>query len=241
MVKKLARFIVSFCFLVLSVFPIAQADDELNVAVTASFKPVLEVLAEHFYQSTGIQLNLSSASTGILYQQSVSGAPFDVFFAADSERPQALVDKLSLDPSLLVPYAIGRLVLVSQTEDVVSLEDITDYKKRLVLANPKHAPYGVAAEQTLQQLGFSGSKVLANNVAQARQYLQLGLADVGLIAASVAQGFTNVVEVPDNRYDEIIQKLVVLNPSAQTEALMEFFASDLAQSTLIEFGYEPPL
>lgn len=231
-----------FCVFLISLFIISplSANDSLNIAVTSSFKPVIDALTEPFYDATGITLRISSASTGVLYQQSVSGAPFDVFFAADTLRPASLVKKLSLPDSQLVPYAKGRLVLVSNDNNVQSLADLASYANRLVIANPKHAPYGIAAEKVLLATGHKSSLILANNVNQARQYLQLGLADVGLIAASVSQGFSNVVEIPDSRYDAIIQSLVVLEPSPQTQALITFLKTDFAQQTLIDFGYEQP-
>ncbi len=216
------------------------AQEQLNVAVTASFKPVLETLADPFTESTNIQLSLSSASSGVLYQQIVSGAPFDVFFAADAERPRLLVDRLQLPVNARRDYAMGQLVLVINNTALSGITDLKDYSGRVILANPAHAPYGLAAQQVLDRVGFQGERVLANNVTQARQYLSLGLADVGLIAASVAQGFDDVVELDRTEYDAIRQQLVIVKPSDRVDALIRFLDTPFAKDIIQQQGYRLP-
>lgn len=234
MVKRLVASLLVFLSTHLS------ASESLNVAVTASFKPVVDSFAKDFFEVTNIRLNVSSASTGVLYQQVLAGAPFDVFFAADVDRPQQLAREMKLPDSARVTYAEGLLVLVTNLPSVQSVNDLALYDGRIVMANPQHAPYGVAAEQVLDAVGFSGERVLANNVSQARQYLSLGLADIGLIAASVAQGFETVVAIDGSRYDDILQQLVVIRPSNLTEALLAYLDSDTGQHALVQHGYLNP-
>ena len=132
-------------------------------------------------------------------------------------------------------YAVGKLVLV--TAKPMRFEELGRYAGRVVIANPTHAPYGVAAAQVLSEVGFLGERVLASNVTQARQYLSLGLADVGLIAASVAQGFEHVLHVDPEYYDVINQRLLVIKPSPETAALLTFLASPAALDIIQQQGY----
>jgi len=228
------------CAILLLCSSVVRAEESINVAVTSSFKPVLETLSKAFFASTGIKLNVSSASTGVLYQQIALGAPFDVFFAADDVRPQLLAKELSLPEGRTQAYAVGQLVLVSLDDSVKSLEDLAAYTGKIVIANPTLAPYGQAAETVLDFVGFEGDLVLANNVAQARQYLKLRLTSVGIIAASMSEGFPRVVEIEQARYDEIQQQMVVLNPSGQVLSLVGFLSSSAAQTTITNMGYLLP-
>ncbi|WP_320823225.1 molybdate ABC transporter substrate-binding protein [Reinekea sp.] len=216
------------------------AEPPLTVAVTASFKPVLEALSEAFTEASGRSFRLVSASTGVLSQQILAGAPFDIFFAADRTHPQQLLESLGLPTDRIQTYALGTLVLVTQDPAVKSLADLRDYAGRVIIANPLQAPYGVAADQILDQLGYSGTRVRANNVSQARQYLSLNLAAVGLTAASVAQDLPGVQPIDPALYGVLEQQLVVLRRSDRTVALLAFLQTAGAVQVLRDFGYREP-
>lgn len=217
-----------------------NATARLNVAVTASFRPVLEALRVEFEQQSGIELQLSSASTGVLYQQILNGAPFDVFFAADQQRPALLQQRLNLDASHRQTYAIGQLVLVSADVKVQSLADLNRYNARVVIANPAHAPYGAAAQAVLKAQGFSGTAVMANNVSQARQYLSMELASVGLIAASVAADLNIVQSVSETLHGPLDQQRLVLTDHPGNALLVDFLNQPESQIVIEQFGYRLP-
>lgn len=226
--------------LVLLLSPLLAAAEDLNIAVTASFKPVLNALVPLFEAQSGVQLTLSSASTGVLYQQIRNGAPFDLFFAADSDRPEKLMTALDLAPERRQTYAIGRLVLVTTDSKVRDLSDLAGYDRRVIIANPTHAPYGLAADQVLNRLAFSGPRVLANNVSQARQYLSLNLAGVGLIAASMAQGLEGVQPISSEHHSPILQQLVVLTDHPANAEFLTFLMRPETQAVIESYGYDLP-
>ena len=219
---------------------LCHASESLNIAVTASFKPVLDALAAPFAERTGIQLKLSAASSGVLTQQILAGAPFDLFFSADAERPVYLAKALGLPANRIATYALGTLVLVSDDPAVTSVAALADYQGKVVLANPAHAPYGVAAAAVLDQVGFQGVRVLANNVAQARQYLILQLASVGLVTQAVATDLSPQYPVDRRLYAPIVQQRLLLKPSPASERLLAFLVTPQAQAVLKAFGYQVP-
>jgi molybdate transport system substrate-binding protein len=227
-----------FCGWLLSAGVWAEAP--LTVAVTASFKPVLSALSDPFRTATGQSMRLVSASTGVLSQQILAGAPFDVFFAADRAHPQHLRDALNLPADRVTTYALGALVLVTQDPAVQTLDDLHDYAGRVIIANPLQAPYGAAADQLLDRLGFSGTRVRANNVSQARQYLSLNLATVGLTAASVAQDLPGAQAIDPTLYPVLEQQVIVLRASEQTRRLLAFLQSTEAIQMLRDMGYREP-
>src|SRR5215510_240156 len=128
--------------------------EQVLVAVAANFVPPFREVAMEFEKATGHSLQVSSGSSGAFFAQIKNGAPFDVFFSADDERPKLLEDEgLGVKGSRFT-YAIGRLVLWSPDSNLVKGEDTlrSEKFKRLAIANPKTAPYGVAAMQTMQKL-----------------------------------------------------------------------------------------
>src|SRR5215831_1544349 len=124
------------------------------VAVAANFIPPFRELAIEFEKATGHQLKVAGGSSGNFYTQIKHGAPFDVFFSADAERPKLLEDEGLGVKGTRFTYAIGRLVLWSPNADLIKGAETLRAKqyKRLAIANPKTAPYGLAAMQALQKL-----------------------------------------------------------------------------------------
>ena len=135
--------------------PVALAADEVRVAVASNFRPVLQRLAGDFESRTGHELLISSGSTGKHYAQIRNGAPFDLFLAADSQRPARLETDGGTVPGSRVTYALGKLVLWSRDATLVddSGQVLRDGNfRRLAIANPELAPYGRAARETLEAL-----------------------------------------------------------------------------------------
>ncbi|MGO0305721.1 molybdate ABC transporter substrate-binding protein [Endozoicomonas acroporae] len=226
--------------------------EELKVAVAANFKPSLDVLAKAFEADTGHRLLISSASTGVLYNQITHGAPFDIFLSADSLRPKLLEKKgLTLKGSRH-PYALGELVLWSpgfsaKEGRTMTLEDLAVYQGRLAIANPATAPYGLAAQQVLEKLGFWSSfrsrLVQGASVQQAWQFVASGNIPAGLVAkAQLVDNDGHIFSIPATLYDPIQQDLVILKRTRQpgaARAFVAFILSPSAQRTIARQGYFP--
>ena len=229
---------------------------QLKVAVAANFKPTLETLAETFEKETGHSLLISAASSGVLYNQIIYGAPFDVFLSADVERPTQLEEQgLTLEGSRQL-YASGVLVLwrpgfdQRKSNDVLTLNDLTNHKGRLAIANPATAPYGFCAKQVLENLGLWPSiqsrLVKGASIAQTWQFVASGNAPAGLVAKSQVMDHVHdkrrVLQIPDNMYRPIKQELVILKRTREPEAARElanFLSSPTAQKIIEEYGYKP--
>lgn len=159
--------------------------------MAANFAPAAREIAAAFEAETGHRVLPGFGATGQLYAQIVQGAPFEVFLAADSERP-ALAEEAGLAvPGTRFTYAVGRLALVSREPDRIRGPESlrTPEITRLALANPATAPYGRAAVETLRALGFDpGSApfrlVQGTNVGQVFSFVHTGNADAGFVALS---------------------------------------------------------
>lgn len=209
------------------------AGDTIKVAVAANFKHTLETVNADFESRYGHKLLLSSASTGVLYSQILHGAPFDIFFAADTETPAKLASA-SRTPQC---YARGSLVLAGGSDD---LQQLADQARSLAIANPNTAPYGRAALEVLARPEFaaaSGRKLVrGSNVVQAFQFWYSGGVDLALVPRSLAPA---AAPIPLAWYRPLEQHVIVLHDSEAVTAYLNWVRSDSVRSLINNAGYEP--
>lgn len=222
---------------------------EVRVAVAANFTSTMKALAAKFEAKSGDKVVVSFGSTGKLYTQIVNGAPYDVFLAADTERPQLLVKNGKAVPASLFTYALGRLVLWSAKPNVVDTEGtiLNDGGfGHLAIANPKTAPYGAAAVEVLTGLGvydtIKDSIVEGDNIAQTFQFVATGNAEIGFVALSQVKNRSggSMWQVPQDYYTPIRQDAVLLKSAANNAAAKRFLAflrSGAAQAIIANSGY----
>ena len=223
---------------------------EATVAVAANFAEPMKAIAADFSRATGHTLKLSTGATGKFYAQIVNGAPFDVLLAADDETPARLVRENRAVPGSAFTYATGRLVLWSATAGRVQDERAlrAGDTRFLAIANPKTAPYGRAARETLASLKIDvpeQRQVVGESIAQAYQFAATGNAELGFVALSqvwkdgrytTGSGWI----VPDTLHQPIRQDAVLLerarnNPAAR--ALLDYLRSPAARQTVQRYGY----
>lgn len=235
------------------VFASGAIADEVKVAVAANFTAPIQALAPAFEQATGHKLVASFGATGQIYAQIKHGAPFDVFLSADDSTPAKLESEGDTLPGSRFTYAIGSLVLWSADASYLDGSDAAlkaGQFKHLSIANPKAAPYGLAATQVLDKLGLSDavkSKLVeGQNITQAHQFVSTGNAELGFVALSqvykdgqVSSGSAWIV--PDDMYDPIKQDAVILKQGANNPAaaaLVEYLKGPEAAKVIKSFGYK---
>lgn len=231
------------------------AADTVRVAVASNFMAPMQRIAAEFERRTGHNALLSSGATGKLYAQIVNGAPFDILLSADDETPKRLVsDAIGIADSGFT-YAIGRLVLWSVQGGRVDAKGAVlrqgDYR-HLAIANPRTAPYGLAAVQTLRSLGvhdaLSAKFVQGENIAQTLQFVASGNAELGFVALSQLRQGDKPLQgsmwlVPATLHEPIRQDALLLRRAQQQPAalaLMHFLQSESARAIVREAGYELP-
>jgi molybdate transport system substrate-binding protein len=221
---------------------------QTNIAVAANFTDAANEIAQTFKAKTGHEAVLSFGSTGQFYTQITQDAPFEVFLAADDERPTKAVEEGFAVPGSQFTYAIGKLVLWSKDPDLVQGEAILksgDFTK-ISIANPDAAPYGAAAVQAMKALGvydqLAPKIVQGNNISQAFQFVQTGNAELGFVALAqvIDDKEGSRWEVTDDLYDPIKQDAVLLKKGADNEAakaFLEFLQGPEAEAIITRFGY----
>ena len=230
----------------------AQAE-VVQIAVAANFTAPARALAEIFARTTGHEAKLSFGATGAFYTQIKNGAPFDVLLAADDERPIRLEKEGDTVPGSRFTYAIGQLVLWSAKPGFVDGEGAVlkggNFNK-IAIANPKLAPYGAAAVETMDKLGLAAALtpklVTGESIGQTYNFIATGNAELGFVAlAQVLDGGKmksgSMWVVPAKYHAPIIQDAVILkraaaNPAAK--AWMALMRSPNTQDFIRSYGYE---
>ena len=226
--------------------------DDVQVAVAANFTAPIQAIAKAFEKDTGHRLVTAFGATGQFYAQIKNGAPFEVFLAADDTTPAKLEAEGDTVKGSRFTYAIGTLALWSAKDDYVDAEGNVlkqNQYQHLAIANPKAAPYGLAATQVLQKLNLTDATraklVEGQNITQAYQFVATGNAELGFVALSqiyqegkITRGSAWVV--PAALHEPIRQDAVILakgkdNPAAQ--ALVDYLKGPKAAAVIAAYGY----
>lgn len=227
--------------------------DEVQVAVAANFTAPLQAIAKDFEKDTGHTLVASFGATGQLYTQIKNGAPFEVFLSADDTTSAKLEQEGESIKGSRFTYAVGTLALWSAKEGYV--DDKGEVLKsntfaHLSIANPKAAPYGLAATQVLDKLGLTDATkpkiVEGQSITQAYQFISTGNAELGFVALSqifkdgkLTGGSAWIV--PAELHDPIKQDAVILNKgkdNAAAKALIDYLKGPKAAAVIKSFGYQ---
>lgn len=225
---------------------------EVHVAVAANFTGPMKEIATGFERESGHKVLTTIGATGKFYAQIKNGAPFQVLLAADDETPARLEREGNAAPGSRFTYAIGKLVLWSPQAGLVDARgDVLSGGKftRLAVANPKLAPYGAAAMQTLEKLGLherlAPTLVQGDSIAQAHQFVVSGAAPLGFVAMSQIKGggkpeSGSAWVVPSDMYAPIKQDAVLLAAGKDQPAALAFLRylrGAPARAVIRAYGY----
>ncbi|MCP3667724.1 MAG: molybdate ABC transporter substrate-binding protein [Gammaproteobacteria bacterium] len=226
--------------------------EEIHIAVASNFTDTLKKISSRFEANTGNKVTLVFGSTGRHYAQIKNGAPFELFFAADTRRPRLLDEEGIALPSSRFTYAIGKVVLWSPQPGLVDKAgQILDSDKfrYLAVANPKLAPYGRAAQQVLEGRELwtilRSRMVRGENIGQTFQFVKSGNAELGFIALSQIKRPNKAIEgslwvVPESLYEPIEQQAVLLKENDVARNFLDFIKSNEALEIIHGFGYGTP-
>lgn len=227
--------------------------DHLSIAAAADLHHAMdEVLASYRHDHPGAAIDVVYGASGTLTTQIEQGAPFDLFFSADSDYPRQLLahNQAGGTPT---PYGVGHLVLWSASLDMhgVRVADLVQPRfGRIAIANPDHAPYGKRAEQALQHAGLwqtlQPKLVFGENIGQAAQFARSGAAQVGMIALSLAlePGVKGSYSpVPDSDMQPLVQSFILTRHGADNALARDFehyVQTPSARRILARYGFSPP-
>ncbi|HEY3366170.1 MAG TPA: molybdate ABC transporter substrate-binding protein [Symbiobacteriaceae bacterium] len=224
----------------------------LTVAAASDLQGAFTDLGKRFAERTGIQVTFTFGSTGTLAKQIENGAPIDLLAAAAIDYVDGLKQKGLVIPETEQVYALGHIVLATAKSTGPALTDLKQLTgpsiKKIAIANPDTAPYGLAAKQALQSAGLweqlQPKLVYGENIRQTLQFIQTGNADAGIVALSIASvpeiGFTPISPA---LHAPLKQALAVVKGSKHEQAARQFAAYVTGPDgwpVLQKYGFAPP-
>ena len=248
------KIIVLLAVLLTGPYARAQA---VKIAAAADLKFAMAGLASQFEKLSGVKLDVSYGSSGNFLTQIQNGAPFDLFFSADSEYPKKLKAAGLTEPGTLREYAVGHIVIWTPRDSEINpakdgWKSLLDQRvKKIAIANPDHAPYGRAALAALKKAGIyeqvKDKLVYGENISQAAEFVQSGNAQAGIVALSLAisPAMKNGKrwEIAADSYPPIKQAVVLLKASKNRDAarrFLEFVNGSQGREILQRFGFTVP-
>jgi molybdate transport system substrate-binding protein len=251
-VKRLLVILVSATLLSLSA---VAHGDRFTIAAASDLRFALnDIIGLYRQQHPEHEPEVIYGSSGKMTTQIINGAPYDIFFSADIAFPERLKAEgfAATEPAV---YAIGRIVIWSNTLDAsqLTLQDLASHDgiRRIAIAQPSHAPYGLRAREAMEATGVWEAVrprlVFGENIAHAAQMVESGAASVGIIALSLAK-FPAMAEHPhhlidDTLHDPLTQGYIVTRRGGDKEAVMNFarfMETGEAHEIMERYGFEIP-
>ena len=229
--------------------PTSPEVPKLRVAAASDLQQALPILAAAFRQSHDIEVVPTFGASGQLAEQIKQGAPFDVFLSANRAFVDGLAERAIVKPDSVKPYARGALALAVNKLSAVKVGSLEDLRKpevrKIAIANPETAPYGMAARQALERAGLwdvlRPKIVPAESVRQALQFVQSGNAEVAFVGRAIGEvREATIVPLPLDVCDPIIQALGIVSRSDRPDdarEFVEFLLSDVGQGILRDLGF----
>ena len=250
---------VGTLLLALAVTAPVRAAETVSIAAAADLVYCLDDMNAAFKKAhPDADLKVSSGSSGKFTTEIKQGAPYEVFMSADIGFPKDLIKAGQADEKSLTTYAFGRLVFWTahpETVDVTKGLEVLrkdEPVKKLAIANPDHAPYGLAAKQALEHDklwdGVQSRLVMGDNISQTAQFVATGNADAGIVALSlVITGKLAKVgkwtEIPADKYAPLEQAVVLTKKGTENplaKAYLEFLRTPEARKIFDNYGFRLP-
>ncbi len=238
--------------------PSVKAGDNILIAAASNLRFAMHEICHAFQESNpSIQTKVSYGSSGNFFAQIKQGAPFDIFFSANSTYPEQLEKEGYTVKNMQKVYAVGKIVLWVPKESVFNPDKglqtiILPEVKKLAIANPKHAPYGHAAKESLHYYGMwekaKKKLIYGENISQTAQFVHTGAADAGIIALSLAVSPKMISEgrywtIPVESHSDIEQVYAVLQKGKGKQSIkifLEFLQGEKGRKILSRYGFVIP-
>jgi molybdate transport system substrate-binding protein len=233
---------------------IAMAETITIVAASSIKFAMTDIVNKFNAEHRNDEIKTIYGASGKFAAQIQNGAPFDIFFAADTNFPQMLKKErlTSTDP---VVYAVGRLVIWSSTTDAtkLTLQKLSESTiRKLAIANPEHAPYGMRAKEAMKSARvwekIQSKLVFGENVEHTAQMVSTGAADAGLIPLSLAlnpamvkQGGYSLID--DGLHEPLAQAFVITKrakDSALARRFAAYFQAPESRKIIESYGFVVP-
>jgi molybdate transport system substrate-binding protein len=230
----------------------SKQTNELTVGAASDLTNAFDEIGREFQKTTGTKVVFNFGSSGMLAKQIEQGAPIDLFAAANIDFVNQLEQKGLIFPDTKKAYARGRIVLWTAQNSGVKIEKLSDLTlpdiKRVAIANPEHAPYGMAARQALERAGLWDAVkpkiVYGENIRQTMQYAQTGNVEVAIVALSLTPGSDGhwllVSDELHNPLDQVFAVIKGAKNESAARAFVDFVVGEPGQAIMKRYGFTKP-
>lgn len=240
-------------FLALSIFiTTAFAKDFVVFAASSTKLAMQEIVKQYELENPDTKITIYFSATGKAYAQLTHGFKYDIFLAADTQYPTSIVENNNALGEVTI-YAQGSIALYSKNKEIIK-EGInalaTDKVKKISIANPRLAPYGVAALEILNSYKLNeqvtGKIVQGDNISQSVQFVDGGAADVGFVAFSLIKQTAQEGEylLINHEMYKPLKQAFVITKYAKEKPKVKHFADYLlapkAQAIFQNYGFSAP-
>ncbi|MFM8393534.1 MAG: molybdate ABC transporter substrate-binding protein [Acidobacteriota bacterium] len=251
---RLVRLLAPMLVICFSFIGCEREGARLTVSAAADLTDAFAEIGQRFTAQTGMEVSFNFGSTGQLAQQIEQGAPVDLFAAASREYLDDLERKGRIVPGSRRHYGTGRLAIWTRLDRGLRIESLADLRqpgiKRIAIANPEHAPYGIAARESLIAAGLweelSPRLVMGENVRQTLRYAESGDVDAALVALSLCHPQrqdpprAQITLVPADAHRPLIQEMAIITGTSQPERARQFselVLSEVGREILARYGF----
>lgn len=257
--KKISEYRLFIVFILIFGFSLSvQAGDNILIAAASNLRFAMHDICKDFQEENpSVHTKVSYGSSGNFFAQIKQGAPFDIFFSADTTYPELLKKEGLTAKEMQKVYAVGKIVLWFPKESKIDSDEgmralTSSEVKKLAIANPRHAPYGRAAEESLRYYGLweevKGKLIYGENISQTAQFVHTGAADAGIVALSLAISPKMLHEgkywlIPDESHSDIEQVYVVLEKGKGKKSIrkfLDFICGEKGSNILSRYGFVIP-
>ncbi|WP_373231827.1 molybdate ABC transporter substrate-binding protein [Cohnella sp.] len=232
--------------------PSTKVEHKLTVAAASDLSLAFKEIGQAFEKKTNSKIEFTFSSTGTLAQQIENGAPFDIFAAADISFVNDLKAKGKIIADTQQLYAQGRIGLATTMKSTLQVKELKDFLdpqiKKIAIANPDHAPYGLAAKQALQKAGLwdqlQDKLVFGKNISETLTFITTGNAEAGIIAQSIVkEDETRFRLIDTSLYEPLNQSIAVIKDTREEELARQFVAyvnEPESRKIMQKYGFAPP-
>ncbi|HWO96463.1 MAG TPA: molybdate ABC transporter substrate-binding protein [Bacillus sp. (in: firmicutes)] len=225
---------------------------ELKVAAASDLSSAFKEAGKVFEKETNSHITFSFGSSGQLAEQIENGAPFDVYAAANIEFVNHLKEKELIIPDTQTTYAFGRIGIASPRNRNLSIKTMEDLLKpevkKIAIANPDHAPYGLAAKQALEKAGLwdkiEDKVVYGRNISDTLSFIETGNVEAGIIALSLyKEDEVNFHMIDEEMHAPLEQSMAVISGTSEEQLarnFIEFIKGPIGRPIMESYGFIVP-
>lgn len=255
LIPRLIVFAILFITIPLVFAPKLHAEKPLLIASASNLRFAMDEVISTFKKETQIIVKVAYGASGNLMTQIMAGAPYDIFFSADTILPRKLItEKIAIPESFFI-YGAGQIVLWVPLDSEIDIKRegldalLHPSVNKIAIANPRHAPYGMAAISMLKDIKFYDrlhhKLVIGENIGQAAEFVRKGAAEIGILSYSLAvapplkkSGHYGLI-APE-RHTSLEQAAVILQRSpriAQANSFLDFLQKGKGREIMNYYGY----